>query len=45
MKSVLIPISPTKVGKEVWGAGGREKGKFVGGKREKGKLPWDQKRK
>ena len=34
-----LPISPTKVGLEVWGVGGREKGKFPGPKREKGKLP------
>ena len=34
----LIPINPIKVGQEVWGVGGREKGNIVAPKREKGEL-------
>ena len=37
----IIPISPTKVGQEVWGVEGMEKGKLAKskGRREKGRCP------
>ena len=44
---MYVPISPTKVGKEIWEVGGRKKAKLVAPKREKGKLgaPQREKRK
>ena len=34
---IYIPITPTKVGYEDWGKGGREEGRNLMVKREKGK--------